>query len=301
MPTLRNTYPWLGFTDHLRKLERETWMQLGEAVSRIEHIAGAPLEPEAERKMHTAYMIKGAMATVAVEDKTLAEEDIREYLGASLRLPPKAIFPEQKINNIVDACKIIAASVDPEGKYPPLTPEETKNYNSLVLQELEHREDVVPGELRRHSVVVGINRSVPARDCEILLEEFCAWNNGLEFPAGMEKSYSILAAIASHLYFVWIHPFGDGNGRTARLIEFRNLLRAGFPPHVAQLLSIHYSLTRTEYFRQLDRANRSGSHMSEFFGYAVQGLVGQLRKQVEVIQTLQRETMEKILVMSRKS
>lgn len=299
MPAQRDIRPWMDFTNHLRHLERETWMQLGEAVSRIEHITGAPMEPDADRGLHTAYMIKGALATVAVEGKTLAEKEIREYLGASLKLPPLKTFREQKINNIVEACESIVASIDPE-EYAPLTQEEIRDYNNLVLRDLEHREDVVPGELRRHSVVVGINRSVPARDCEILLEEFCTWINGLEFPVGMAKPYSILAAIASHLYLVWIHPFGDGNGRTARLIEFRYLLQAGFPPPAAQLLSIFYSLTRTEYYRQLDRANRSGSQMSEFFSYAVRGLVGQLRKQVEMIQGLQRETVEKILLLEKK-
>jgi cell filamentation protein, protein adenylyltransferase len=300
MPTQRDTFPWMGFTNHLRKLERETWMQLGEAVSLIEFIAKAPLEPEAERKLRTAYMLKGALATIAVEGKTLEEKKIREFLGESLELPSMESFPEQKINNIVDACESIVTSVGTEGEYSPLTPEEIMNYNSLVLLELEKRENVVPGELRQHSVVVGINRSVPARDCETLLEEFCAWINGIKFPANMEKSYSILAAIASHLYFVWIHPFGDGNGRTARLIEFRSLLRAGLPPHTAQLLSIYYSLTRTEYFRQLDRANRSGSQMSDFFSYSVYGLVGRLKEQIGAIQDLQRETVKKVALLKKK-
>lgn len=299
MPIQRDTHPWLGFSNHLRELERETWMQLGEAVSRTELIAGAPLEPDSRLRLHNAYMLKGSLATIAVEGKTLEEEEIRKYLGASLELPPRELYPEQKINNIVGACESISAAIDPDG-YAPLTPEDVRGYNTLVMCDLDRREDVVPGELRRHSVVVGINRSVPAKDCESLLDEFCEWINGLEFPMGMAKPYSILAAIASHLYLVWIHPFGDGNGRTARLVEFRYLLQAGFPPHAAQLLSIFYAQTRTEYYRQLDRANRSGSHMSEFFSYAVRGLVIQLRKQIGLIQELQQETIEKVELLGKK-
>jgi len=41
-----------------------------------------------------------------------------------------------------------------------------------------------------------------------------------------------------------IHPFGDSNGRTARLIEFYILLRAGLPDMVSHILSNHYNDTR---------------------------------------------------------
>ncbi|MBW2661693.1 MAG: Fic family protein, partial [Deltaproteobacteria bacterium] len=37
-----------------------------------------------------------------------------------------------------------------------------------------------------------------------------------------------------------MHPFGDGNGRTARLLEFEALLSSGVPAPSSQLLSNHY-------------------------------------------------------------
>lgn len=299
MPPQRDIHPWDEFPRLLRDLDRDTWMQLGEAVSRCEHISGAPMEPEAERKLHTAFLVKGALASVAVEGKDLNEESVREYIGVDLKLPPPGMFPEQKINNIVDACESIAGIIEPENGYARLSIEDIRDLNRQVLKDLKEREDAVPGELRRHSVVVGIARSVPARDCGTLLEQFCAWLNEMEFPIGMEKPFSILAAIASHLYLVWIHPFGDGNGRTARLIEYRLLLEAGFTPAAAQLLSIFYARTRSEYFRQLDRANRSGTQMSGFFTYAIRGLIAQLRGQILVIQDLQRKTIEKMLLMGQ--
>jgi Fic/DOC family len=39
----------------------------------------------------------------------------------------------------------------------------------------------------------------------------------------------LVKAILAHLYIAWIHPFGDGNGRAARLMELRILLEAGVP------------------------------------------------------------------------
>ena len=79
---------------------------------------------------------------------------------------------------------------------------------------------------------------------------------------------SLLHAILAHLYLAWIHPFGDGNGRTARLVEFMLLARSGVPAPAAHLLSNHYNQTRTEYYRQLDRSSRanagSGDPMESF-------------------------------------
>jgi len=92
------------------------------------------------------------------------------------------------------------------------------------------------------------------------------------------------------LYFVWIHPFGDGNGRTARLLEFRYLLQAGFPTPAAHLLSNFYNPTRSEYYRQLDQATRRNGDMNGFIAYAAQGLVDQLREQLRLIRDFQWET-----------
>jgi hypothetical protein len=54
----------------------------------------------------------------------------------------------------------------------------------------------------------------------------------------------LIAAVVAHVYFEWIHPFGDGNGRTGRLIELKLLLEAGVPQPAAHLLSNHYNATR---------------------------------------------------------
>lgn len=56
--------------------------------------------------------------------------------------------------------------------------------------------------------------------------------------------YAIFKAVVAHLYLAWIHPVGDGNGRTARLVEFQILLSSGVPSPAAHLLSNHYNQTR---------------------------------------------------------
>ena len=289
MRTYQQTHPWLDFSLDLRHLDYETWLLLGEAVSKTEHIAGVPLDPDAAERLHAVYLAKGVLATTAIEGNTLTEDEVREHLAGRLQLPPSRQYLGQEIDNIVDVCNRIGNTVIGEGS-GPITVEQIREYNKLVLRELPLEQDVVPGELRRHSVMVGRYRGAPPEDCEFLLGTFCDWLNALDPPRNLEQPYSILAAIAAHLYFVWIHPFGDGNGRTARLIEFRYLLQAGFPTPAAHLLSNFYNLTRTEYYRQLDKASRSGGQMSEFIAYAAQGLVDQLREQLQVIRDLQWDT-----------
>jgi Fic family protein len=61
---------------------------------------------------------------------------------------------------------------------------------------------------------------------------------------------ALMKAILTHLYIAWIHPFGDGNGRTARLAELQILLAAGMPMPASHLLSNHYNTTRTDLYRQ---------------------------------------------------
>jgi Fic family protein len=289
MKTYEKTHPWLDFKLDVRELDYTTWLLLGEAVSKTEHIAGVPLEPNSAKELHAVYLAKGALATTAIEGNTLSEKEVREHLEGRLQLPPSRQYLTQEIDNIVASCNDIVSNVI-RGDLGSITPEDIRRYNRQVLNQLPLQEDVTPGGLRSHSIMVGRYRGAPAEDCEFLLDKFCAWLNGLVPPKGLEQPYAILAAIAAHLYFVWIHPFGDGNGRTARLIEFRFLLHAGFPTPAAHLLSNFYNQTRMEYYRQLDRASRAGGKMDEFINYAARGLVDQLREQLGVIRRMQLDT-----------
>jgi Fic family protein len=123
------------------------------------------------------------------------------------------------------------------------------------------------------------------------LDRLSEWLNGSQFEAKPREqvAVAILKAILAHLYLVWIHPFGDGNGRTARLLEFRILMDAGVPTPACHLLSNHYNETRSEYYRQLASASKSGGDVLPFVEYAVQGFVDGLREQIELIRREQHD------------
>jgi Fic family protein len=287
------THPWLTFSLDLRELSFRTWLLLGEAASKCDHVGWALLRPDAAERLGRVYLVRGALATTAIEGNTLSEEQAQGVADGTLRLPPSQAYLGHEIENILAACNaILDETFDPEGDpYAdvPLTVEKIKRYNRLVLDGLQLDEGVSPGEIRTHSVVVGSYRGAPAQDCELLLERLCEWLDSEAFRTDdplLEAPVAIIKAIAAHLYLAWIHPFGDGNGRTARLLEMQILLSAGFAMPVTQLLSNHYNRTRSDYYRQLANASRTQSPL-DFLLYAAQGFVDELGAQLDRIWSMQ--------------
>lgn len=281
----RNSHPWITFYLNLQTAHAFLWILLGEAQSKCEHIAGTPLRPETREKMYTLYLAKGVQATTAIEGNTLTEEQVIELLEKKLSLPPSKKYLEQEVDNIINGCNEILRNLKVE-KSSLLTVELIKQFNKTVLTELSLDEGTIAGEIRTHSVVVGRYLGAPAEDCEFLLQELCDWLNGDTFKPrseGFNIVYAILKATVAHLYIAWIHPFGDGNGRTARLLELYILIASGVPAPAAHLLSNHYNQTRTKYYQQLDRASKSGGDIIPFIHYAVEGLVDGLREQINYI------------------
>lgn len=285
MRTFEQTHPWISFQFDLGRAHPNLWLGLGEAASKCEHISRVPLRPSTAQELHQLYLAKGAAATTAIEGNTLSEAEVLEAVAGRLTVPPSKQYLKQEVENIIAACNMIGKQIA-GGTLPALSGDLVCAYNRLVLQALPPKEDAVPGEIRSHSVVVGnVYRGAPAKDCEYLLERLCEWLNGPDFaaPEGMEVVYAIIKAVVAHLYLAWIHPFGDGNGRSARLLEFHILLSAGVPSPAAHLLSNHYNQTRMEYYRQLEYASKSGGDILQFLTYAVQGFVDGLRGQLKYI------------------
>ena len=284
-----HTHPWLTFRFDLRRLRHTDWLALGEAAAACRHIAAAPLAPEVSEEIHQLYLAKGALATTAIEGNTLTEEEARAAVAGTLELPPSREYLKRELDNIVAACNTLVEQLRTKG-HIPLTVETLESMNASVLRGLEVDEHVVPGQVRAVNVSVGRYRCPEGRDARFLLERLCATLNDMTAPGVDASAFAILKAIFAHVYFVWIHPFGDGNGRTGRLLELAILLEAGLPQPACHLLSNHYNQTRTNYYRQLARASQvGGDGIFGFFTYGLSGLVDGLREQLDVIREHQWE------------
>lgn len=288
--TYHKTHPWINYQLDLRRVDYTLWFQLGEVQAKCEQVAGIPLLPDVEEHLLEVFLAKGASATTAIEGNTLSEEEAIELIRGELELPPSKEYLGQEIRNIVNACGKIAEGVL-SGNLRKLSVQWIEELNALVQRALPLKEDVFPGVIRRHDVGVGRYRGAPPQDCEYLLTELCRWLNSESFLLDENRKFAfgILKAIIAHLYVAWIHPFGDGNGRTARLVEFQLLLSSGVPSVAAHLLSNHYNMTCDEYYRQLDLSGRSGGEVFPFIKYALQGLIEGLNEQILTIEKHQLE------------
>jgi len=288
--------PWIRF-DYRTDLNL-LWAGLGEAYSKCQHLAGTPLKPSVVRDLSSIYLARGALASTAIEGNTLTEEQVQLMLDGQLRLPASQQYLEQEVRNVIDA--IVAIQRDAKTGHAPFTISEgwIRQQNRLVLRGLETPTHVVPGEYTSTQLVVGPYKAAPPEDVSYLMGKLVEWLNTTWLTPAQDSTISrperfywaFFAAVLGHLYLAWIHPFGDGNGRTARLLECAILANSGCVPDIAtNLLSNHYNLTRARYYERLDRASHAADGVTEFVRYATAGFVDLIRQQIDQIQQMQRQ------------
>lgn len=277
------SHPWLTFRLDLDRAPAELFLLVGEAVSKCEHLAGVPLKPALQKHFNQLFLAKGALATTAIEGNTLTEEEVLQHIRGTLKLPTSKEYLAREVNNII----LVANDVwkDQSGRYKSLSPELVREFNRRILDGLTLEPHVVPGEPRTYSVGVGSYRAAPAADCDYLIDRLCTWLNEEPPEEASERrmTNAIVKAVVAHLYLAWIHPFGDGNGRTARLMEFQILVQAGVPMPAAHLFSNYYNSVRAEYYRQLERASATKGDIFPFLLFAVRGFVEGLREQIALV------------------
>ena len=208
------------------------------------------------QRLHRVYLIKGAAATTAIEGNTLSEDEVRARVEGTGDLTASREYLGVEVDNVVAAYNEIVDHLAAGGQGEL---RRTASSSSTARAEgLELEDGVVPGEVRSHSVAVHGYRGAPAEDCDHLLGGLCDWLDSQDFRHDDPEwafCLAVLRAVIAHLYLEWIHPFGDGNGRTGRLIEYQLLIASGLVSSpAAHLLSNHYNLTRNGYYRALDQA-----------------------------------------------
>ena len=282
------THPWLTFKFDLTRLRPTDWLALGRAVADCGHIADTPLDPGVAAEIHQLHLAKGALATTAIEGNTLSEAEARAAIAGTLELPPSRAHLKRELDNIVAACNRLVAQLRTTNRLP-LTVATLGEMNASVLDGLEAEAHVAPGKVRTGNVTVGRYRCPEGRDARFLLDRLCSTLTNMPTPDMDRTAFAILKAIFAHVYLVWIHPFGDGNGRTGRLLELAILLEAGLPQPVCHLLSNHYNQTRPTYYRQLARASQADDGLFGFVTYALAGFVDGLQEHKRLIREHQQQ------------
>ena len=306
-----STHPWIDFDARfVNDLSPESWMLLGKADALCAELAGTPLKPAVAHRLSELTLIRGAQATVAIEGNTLTQEQVAGIRAGTYSAPPSRAYQEREVQNILRAFERLDAVVT-EGDGSRLSADLICELNHWVLDGVDPDADTSPGSIRTHSVVVGSYVGAPARDCLYLLEQLADWLDGETFrpplhpgtasssahpgtaradiesggPADDPIAFArcIASALLAHLYIAWIHPFADGNGRTARLLEYLILARSGMVPlPAANLMANHFNLTRDRYYRRLDAASRERD-TAGFLAYGIEGLVDGLVEHTDAV------------------
>src|SRR5262249_51716473 len=159
---------------------------------------------------------------------------------------------EIEVKNVIDALNHLFREVVKDNKGAVITPDLICEFHRMIGKDLGEQFDAIPGRFREDIRVVGAYRAPDWPDVKSLMQELCDWlYKEFHYEKGQDFSDIIIQAIVSHVFLEWIHPFGDGNGRTGRLLEFYVLLRGGLPSIASHILSNYYNETRPEYYRQL--------------------------------------------------
>jgi len=131
------------------------------------------------------------------------------------------------------------------------------------------------GRFRSVPVMISGSRHVPPQPWQLdkLMEDY--FNDYLE---DQSQLHPILLAADMHERLVSIHPFIDGNGRTARLIMNLILLQHGFP-----IAIIHGDTgSRLAYYNALEKCNLTGDK-SDFHVLIAQAVIATMQRLLALV------------------
>lgn len=122
----------------------------------------------------------------------------------------------------------------------------------VIKDEQDAVEDkIIPGEWRARPIIVGQHIPPAAEDLTSLMTKFCETYHPKKF-SGDRK---IIALMAAHHRFAWIHPFVDGNGRVGRLFTDAALKAVGLESYGAWRLSRGFARSSSQYKSLLANAD----------------------------------------------
>lgn len=106
----------------------------------------------------------------------------------------------------------------------------------------------------------------------------------------------LVQALAFHYHFAAMHPFLDGNGRTARALEAIMLQRVGLRDTLFIAMSNYYYEQKVGYLTALNDTRAAGHDLTPFIKFALRGVESQCRRlfgeiRLQVTKALFRNTM----------
>ena len=104
----QETHPWISFSFNPMTLGPGTLIKLGEALSKCDHVSGAPLPPSEADLLENIFLTKGIHATTSIEGNTLTEEEVEKRIDGKLTLPDSLEYQGAEIDNLLEILNEIA-------------------------------------------------------------------------------------------------------------------------------------------------------------------------------------------------
>ena len=226
----------------------------GRLLGRMEGL-GFELKQEATLSVLTSDVVKSS----AIEGENLDPEEVRSSIARRLGVDTGGLIPagrdvEGIVEMILDATQGFSRQLTRERLFDwhaALFPTGRSAMRRIIVGSWRTSDassmQVVSGPIGREKVHF---EAPGAEQLEAEMAAFLAW---------FEKQGDIdpvLKAGISHLWFVTIHPFEDGNGRIGRAIADMALARADGLPDRFYSLSTQLEAERKDYYAQLERQQR---------------------------------------------
>ncbi len=237
-------------------------------------IRAIPIPPYTKTKLDALNILRAVRGTTGIEGIELTEDEVRQIMESPPKksvLPPNRSREEKEARNAEELMYYVAKELNRDPNLP-LTEKLVCKIHEITTKGIDYP-DNVPGKYRTHLVSAGNYVPPSGEDVRKLMREFIKW-----FNTGVPIAWdSIIRAIVAHFYVVSIHPFGDGNGRTARGVESFLLYQGGVNARGFYSLANYYYQHRHEYVQFLDQVRfQSNGDLTPFILFALQGLVVEL-------------------------
>ncbi|GAA36087.2 adenosine monophosphate-protein transferase FICD [Clonorchis sinensis] len=193
------------------------------------------------RQAKMEHYFKHVYHSNAIEGNTLTLAQTRSILETRLAVGGKSLMEQNEVLGLDAALRYMNATLL-LGKSRPITLDIILELHRLVLAYVDPSE---AGRLRRTQVFIADHQPPPPDAVPQLMLDLVDWLNSEE----LLDVHPIELAALTHWKLVYIHPFYDGNGRTARLLMNFILMRAGLPPAIIRFED------RPDYYEHLKTAN----------------------------------------------
>ncbi len=249
-----------------------------DALAKVERARGfldaAKLSEDWIDQMQNKALVSEAHHTTHIEGTQLTLEE-SEQLMAGINVNNVDSDDVQELLNYRDAFELVTEYIHDGG---PITEVLIREIHKRLVKSVRGN-SAAPGEYRRipNYVVNSITKEIiytppDANEVPRLMAELVEWLRD-----GHEINPLIIAGIAQ-FQLVHIHPFLDGNGRTARLLSTLSLYKSGYDFKRLFSISEFYDRDRAAYYNAIQSVRENNLDLTKWVEYFVFGLSTQMQE-----------------------